>query len=416
MKKPIWTWLPESNVPTLAGHLEVEGDAGRFTYHQSYMDTPLARTLDPLNLRFSRKLHGQAILENDGFPGVTLDAMPAGYGADRLKNKANRDLSQFDLLELGPPDGVGAIEVCDDIDRKLQWRPHSLGQLLTKLKDLEEDAPSSRAIRSLDDDDSTSAGGERPKITIVDDGKLWLAKLQDRGDTPHLPAREYAVMNIAKALGLNVPEIRFIQYEHREIFLIERFDRYGDPNQPGRHLFASAHTLLKLSKGSTRGDLRRSYLVFADQIRKWSGKGDDLHEDLQELWKRMVFNALVGNHDDHVRNHGLIHDGSSWRLSKAFDITPLPQFSGALAMSVSADGGVACTLENFLRSAAHFEMSLSESITWIKYASQKVSEDWRQQLQQAGVSAAYLKQIEPAFTLAEKWGSKPFLVDEAADL
>ena len=114
----------------------------------------------------------------------------------------------------------------------MAWRPHHLSDLTAQVELLDDDTPSSRAIRRMNDDDGTSAGGERPKATIEDDGSLWLAKLQDRGDAPHLPAREFVVMQMAAELGLRVPRVRFIRHDSHEVFLIERFDRAGDPRRP----------------------------------------------------------------------------------------------------------------------------------------------------------------------------------------
>lgn len=411
MKKNVWTWLPHSSEPVLAGQLEIQNEVGRFVYEKSYMDTDFANPLDPINLRFNKKPTGQSVLDYKGFPGVIVDATPAGYGADRLVAIAKRDLDAFDLLELGSPDGVGAIEVCSDIEKKLKWLPHSLEDLISRLHDLEEDAPSSRAIRRLDDDESTSAGGERPKVTIESEGKLWLAKLQDRGDTQHLPAREFVVMKMAESLGIDIPEIKLIREGHREIFLIERFDRIGSPKNPQRHLFASAHSVLRLPAVAVRGDSCRSYLVFADGMRKWVGKSDALQADLRELWMRMAFNALVGNHDDHPRNHGLINDGRGWRLSKAFDITPLQTFSKSLAMGITASGVTTCSIENLLLATRYFDVNLEEAATWLFEASKYISESWRSQMRQSGVSDSYLDNLAQAFSFSEEVASDISLVE-----
>lgn len=413
MTTPVWTWLPGSTEPVLAAHLEVHASQGRFCYEQSHIDTPNARALDPIQLRFSRKSSGMAVLKDGGLPGVVSDAMPAGYGADRLHARHDRQLTPLELLELGPPDGVGAIEVCHDIARKLAWQPHTLDELRAHIQELEDTAPASRAIRRMQDDDTTSAGGERPKLTLQHQGKLWLAKLQDRGDAPHLPAREFAVMRMAAELGLQVPEVRFEMHAGREVFLVERFDRAGNPLRPQRHLFASAHTVLGLDSRTLPGDARRSYLVLADHMRRWISDEAACQQDLHELWRRMAYNALVGNRDDHPRNHGLLHDGTGWRLSKAFDITPLPTFTGLLAMNVSADGSQICSAHSLLSSAPHFGMSLRDASTWLGNAAVHVAQQWEPQLRDLGVAAAHTAQFEPAFVLATELAKEPEALDEA---
>jgi serine/threonine-protein kinase HipA len=415
MKTPVWTWLPGSADPVLAAHLHLEAGQGRLSYETAYMEATRARALDPMQLRFSRKGSGIPILKDGGLPGVLQDAMPAGYGADRLKATHQRDLSAMELLELGPPDGVGAIEVCQDIARKLAWRPHTLAELVDHIQTLEESAPASRAIRRLWDDATTSAGGERPKVTLLSDGKLWLAKLQDRGDAPQLPTREYVVMRMASELGLQVPEVRLEQHAGREVFLIERFDRAGDPLHPQRHLFASAHTVLGLDGNTLPGDARRSYLVLADQMRRWITDAQACRQDLQELWRRMAYNALVGNRDDHPRNHGLLHDGRGWRLSQAFDITPLPGFARVLAIAVAADGSQACTLHTLLKAAPHFDTTVHDAATWLAKAAVHVAQHWQTYLRTNGVPAAQTAQFASAFDMATEMAEHPDQISEAAD-
>jgi serine/threonine-protein kinase HipA len=414
MTTPIWIWLPSACAPVLAATLELGNGQGRLRYEAAYMEMAAALPLDPVVLRFSRKAAGVPIGKNGGFPGVIMDAMPAGYGADRLHARNERELSPLELLELGPPDAVGAIEVCCDIERKLEWRPHALDELRQRMEELEDSAPSSRAVRRLDDDGMTSAGGERPKVTLHHDGRLWLAKLQDRGDAPYMPAREFTVMQMARELDLQVPDILLERHGEREVFLIERFDRCGDPLQPQRHLFASAHTVLGLEAATQRGDPRRSYLVLADEMRRWISDEAALQQDLQELWRRMAYNALVGNGDDHPRNHGLIHDGAGWRLSKAFDITPLPTFVGILAMSVSADGSQEASVLNLLGACAHFGVDLREAATWLGDAAAHVANGWEAGLRAAGVPAGHTAQFAPAFRLAAGLAEDSDQLDEAA--
>lgn len=400
MKTPVWTWLPGASDPVLAGQLTMIAGQGKLWYEQAYMDMAHARALDPIQLRFSRKNTGIALLQSGGLPGVVADAMPAGYGADRLHAQHDRTLTPLELLEFGPTDGVGAIEVCRDIERKLAWQPHTFDELRTHIQELEETTPASRAIRRLLDDATTSAGGERPKLTLQHQGKLWLAKLQDRGDAPHLPAREYVVMHMASNLDLQVPEVRLETHAGREVFLIERFDRAGNPLRPQRHLFASAHTVLGLGANTLPGDARRSYLVLADQMRRWISDPQDCQQDLQELWRRMAYNALVGNGDDHPRNHGLLHDGTGWRLSKVFDITPSPTFNSILAMSVAADGSQECSAHNLLSAAPHLGMSLRDAAAWLGNAATHVAQSWEQLLQAQGVPVPRIAQFRPAFAFA----------------
>ena len=415
MSTPVWTWLPGSSEPVLAAQIDVDAGGGRFVYEADYKKMPGARALDPLHLRLGRGAAAIKLPGEHALPGVIQDAMPDGYGRDRLQARHALELGPLELLSLGPPDGVGAIEVCRDIETKLRWTPHTLQALIEQVQGLDEDAPSSRAIRRMNDDGGTSAGGERPKATIEDEGSLWLAKLQDRGDAPHLPAREFVVMQMVAELGLNVPRTRFIRHDNHEVFLIERFDRAGDPRRPQRHLYASARTVLDLDAGALPGDARRSYLVLADRLRRWIEDEQHCRQDLTELWHRMVFNALVGNHDDHPRNHGLLHTGEGWRLSPVFDVTPLPGFAGLLALSVLPDGSQDCSAHNLLSVCSHFGVELPEAVTWLGNAAHHVASHWQQRLRDQGVQDGYVARFQPAFVMATELAEHPEQLATAAE-
>ena len=412
-RAPVWVWLPGRTEPVLAAEVSVDPHGGQFVYHPDYLARPDAVSLDPLRLRKSPR--PVRTLGVPGLPGVLVDAMPDGYGADRLHARFGRDLSALELLEWGAGDAVGAIAVCTDIEAKLRWRPHRLDELAHHLDALDDDDPSSRAIRRLSEDADTSAGGERPKLTLQADGTLWLAKLQVRGDAPHVPAREYAVMQMAADLGLNVPRTLSLRQGRHEVFLVERFDRHGDPHRPGRHLFASALTVLGLVKNPVPGDPQRSYLVLADQMRRWIGDGENLDLDLAELWRRMAFNALVGNKDDHLRNHGLLNTGDGWRLSPLYDVTPLPTFDGLLSLAVLPDGSQDCSPRSLLSVTKHFGLEPHEAADWLLDAAAWVAEQWRPRFRDSGVPEARLAQFAAAFQIAEAIAEAPDAIAKALD-
>ena len=361
---PVWVWLPGRAEPVQAGELAGVGPGARFAYLPDYLGRPDAVALDPVELRLTRKKRGMVLGASDGLPGVVRDAKPAGYGADRLEAQAGRALTPLELLERGVPDGVGAIEVCADIQAKLDWQPKALDQLQSLAQELDAAAPASRALRRLDEDLDTSAGGERPKATLVHDGRLWLAKMQSRGDRPAMPAREFVAMRLARMAGLSVAEVELHTFGAHQVLLVERFDRAGDPRRPQRRLFASAHTVLRLAPQAVRGDPQRSYLHLGDRLRIWARDCEDLAGQLHEVWRRMAFNALVGNIDDHPLNHGVLHGGVSsslgWRLAPAFDITPAvaarsgPAEDGPLlSMATGVDGSARTSVVQLLAAAGH---------------------------------------------------------------
>ena len=271
---PVWVWLPGHDTPVEAACLSLERMA-RFSYRLDYLSRADRLALDPVELRLTRSARGIAITAADGLPGVLRDAKPAGYGADRLNAQAGAELSPIELLERGVPDGVGAVEVCADIERKLSWVPKGLDDLKVLAEELDAAAPASRALRRINDDLDTSAGGERPKTTLVHEGRLWLAKMQDRGDRLCLPAREFVAMRLAKLAGIDAAPVVLHSFGSHQVLLVERFDRSGDPYRPQRRLYASAHTVMRLPLAAVRGDPRRSYLNLGDALRVWArGRAD----------------------------------------------------------------------------------------------------------------------------------------------
>ncbi len=175
-----------------------------------------------------------------------------------------------------------------------------------------------------------SLGGARPKASVVDtDGSLWIAKFPSTRDRHDLGAWEMITLSLAKAARLRVPSGKIMRLGSQyRTFLIQRFDRSTDGVR--RH-FASAMTLTGRMDGddATTG---ASYLDLADVILR---HGVDVEADLLELWSRIVFNMLVSNTDDHLRNHGFLHvPGRGWALSPAYDMNPVPQADG-LKLNVS---------------------------------------------------------------------------------
>lgn len=431
-RTPVWIWLPGQTEPVLAAEIQPDGRQYRLTYDADYRQRDNAVALDPVHLR----LGTARAAVSDELPGVIQDAKPSGYAADRLNaqwpQQYARDLTEMELLEVGPGDTIGAIEVCRDIERKRRWRAKPMDDLMREIEILEEDAPASRAIRRINGDQATSAGGERPKATFAHDGSLWLVKMQDRGDRAGMPALEFTAMSLAGQAGIRVPRIALQTAGRHQAFMIERFDRHGDVDHPARLLYASAHTLLKLRRDSVRGDARRSYLLLAEALRRWNppAAGEALERQLHELWCRMAFNALVGNVDDHARNHGVLHNGEAWELSPAFDITPIwrpteaqagqPVEAMTLALATGVDGGCHANIERLLAAAEYFALSPEAAATYLVETATMVADQWEQTLARAlapvdgawrtGDAAAVIASVRPAFGMSQFIADDPDLV------
>lgn len=162
----------------------------------------------------------------------------------------------------------------------------------------------------------SSLGGARPKANVVDEaGNLWIAKFPSKKDEYDIGAWEMVEHDLAKICGINVPDAKVMRLsEHGSTFLSKRFDRLPDGTRI--HLM-SAMTALGMIDGNNDGI---GYLDIAGQLEMISA---DPQNDLQELWRRLAFNVLTSNCDDHLRNHGFILKKDGWHLSPAYDLNPV---------------------------------------------------------------------------------------------
>lgn len=185
-------------------------------------------------------------------------------------------------------------------------------------------------------------------------------------------------MRAARAAGIDAAEVEFHRDGAHQVTAVKRFDRavQGD-TQVLRHGFASAHTLLRLDSTTLRGDPARSYPYLAAELQRWCGaEGVDVKAMKRELWRRMAFNAICGNGDDHPRNHGVLCVDGRWALSPAYDIAPYITFNGSLAMSITRDGHMRAARWALLRDCDTFGYEEDEARAWIDCAVDTMTRTW----------------------------------------
>lgn len=312
------------------------GDVFSFAYHEGWLRRPDAFEIDP-GLQLAG---GEAYPANAaGVFRIFLDSAPDRWGRvllerrealrARAENRAARALGEWDFL-LGVHDAarLGALRFREgaggpflDDDGRHAAPPlatlHELEAAALALEDADaEDSPQYRAWLAALLAPGTSLGGHRPKANFTDpDGSLWIAKFPSRQDRRDVGALEMLVHQLAAEAGIEVPPARVLRLGsgHRT-FACRRFDRADGR----RRFFVSAMTLLQREDGSGG-----SYLDLADFVRT-RGSANQIAADLRQLWTRMVFNLLVRNTDDHLRNHGFIYDGGGWRLAPAYDVNINP--------------------------------------------------------------------------------------------
>jgi serine/threonine-protein kinase HipA len=211
-------------------------------------------------------------------------------------------------------------------------------------------------------------------------------------------------MTLARMCGLEVADVRYELAGSHEIVLVKRFDRKIVDGGVQRSLFASAATVLRLRSDQTPEDPDRSYVKLAYELQRWCGdENQSFAEQQRELWRRMAFNALVGNYDDHPRNHGLLYRNGSWTLAPAYDVVAFPRRRGVQAMAVNRAGGRTATPESLVVDAGSFSFTASEAWDALQTMAHTVHSSWRQlYIDRCGMSEENLEGQRPAFELAEQ--------------
>ena len=206
-------------------------------------------------------------------------------------------------------------------------------------------------------------------------------------------------MSLARECGLDVPPLDLRRVLERDIYLIQRFDRISHGNWMERRHFASGLTML----GAHESEVSRfSYADLAGAIRQY---GTQVRHNLHELFRRMVFNILVTNDDDHLRNHGFLFDGGGWRLSPLYDVVPKPQvgLERRLVLGVGPEGRNA-TLQNALADTAVFDIAPDDAASVVEKMRRIVAACWERQFIDAGVSVADRGRFATCFRLANDTG------------
>jgi len=372
---------------------------GTFTYGRRYLERPAVVALDPFHLPLSTR--PMRFTKLKGIPGAVRDASPDAWGARVIHAKLQRpeaDIHEIAYLLNGPDDGAGNLSFGLTVQPPAPGRPfnrtHQLAALIDAAQKLEEDGRLPHEV--LEElEPGTSMGGARPKVTVEDDHKIWLAKLPEKGDRHNMQRIEHATLELARAAGLRVCEARLERVGPRDVLMLERFDREWNPQASAywRHGFVSGLTVLDAKDGYL-GRERWSYPLLADELRRWSVKHA---EDRRELYRRMIFNAMVTNNDDHPRNHALLHTRGGWRLSPAYDIVPIPMVSVErrdLALEAGRFGRAA-SLYNLLSRCQAFGMGVDEARASID-AMLAVVRAWREFFADRGVDVKSIEMPEQA--------------------
>lgn len=240
----------------------------------------------------------------------------------------------------------------------------------------------------------SSLGGARPKASVAaPDGSLWIAKFPSKNDDVNIGAWEMVVHDLAMLCGLHVPEAKLECFsKNGSTFLTKRFDRNGK----NRIHFASAMTLLGKTDGASAAD-GSSYLDIASFIRKY---GAAPKKDLQELWRRIVFNMAVSNTDDHLRNHGFLLSDEGWLLSPLYDVNPSAD-GDILSLNVDQSSNL-IDFELALSVAKLYELTEKQAEEELKEIKNIVEINWKKTAQKYNLNRSEIEAMSPAFDMSFK--------------
>ena len=393
MRQLLEVYLDVAGKPTLVGSCRFlakgVSQSSAFEYASSWLSHPKAFALDPAHLPLQTSLLYFSSTKS-ALPGVSRDGAPDRWGRILIKRafrKAgeNRALSEIDYL-LSVSDGtrIGALryklngqaEFSQAIGSHRIPPLVSLPALLNAADAVASQTDTAADIRLLLHEGSP-LGGARPKSAVLDkDGSLAIAKFPKPDDDRSIPHGEVLALTLAAHAGIRVSTARLINVAGRPVALIKRFDRDGAKRIP----FLSAMSLL----GANDGD-EATYTDIAECIRMYSAQPK---VDLHELWRRIVFSVMIGNLDDHLRNHGFLYAGDGkCQLSPAYDLNPVPAADKARELSTwISEEGPDANIDMALRAAPYFALSASDSHAIVDQVAAAVR-PWRTVARRIGMSA-----------------------------
>ena len=319
------------------------------------------------------------------------------------RNAGKAQLGEMDYLLHSPDDRAGALGFGLNRTPPAPRRQFNQTLDLEKLQAIadaivaDEELPADAATGQVEELMliGTSMGGGRPKAVVEDADGLWLAKFNRNDDKWNNARVEHAMLQLARNCGITTAESRVVTVGGRDVLLVKRFDREKAENGYLRARMVSGLTLLRAEELPSARD-NWSYVLLAEEIRRASSQPD---ADAKELFKRMCFNALISNIDDHPRNHAIIAKNRDWKLSPAYDLTPAAPISVErrdLAMAIG-DAGRFANAENLLSQCQRFLLKPETASKLIKEMAKGVKQTWYQVARAAGVSEAHCELISGAF-------------------
>jgi serine/threonine-protein kinase HipA len=412
----VYITLPGKTEPVTAGRYQLDLNrqgvaVGQFVYGRSYLERNDRVEFDPVELKLQVPPFRTTRLR--GNFGALRDSSPDAWGRKLIETRlGNTSPTEIQYLLNSPDDRAGALGFGLNVKPPAPVRDFNrtidlvrLIQLADEIVAAEKD-PNAPAPAGADAEQAerlmragTSMGGARPKATIEDEGALWLAKFPHHDDRWNNPRVEHSMMTLARECGISCADTRMTTVGNKDVLLVKRFDRHKIDTDYLRSRMVSALTLLDADDTPDTIEKRQkwSYLLLADEIRR-AATGTQA-KDLPELFRRVCFNALISNTDDHPRNHAIVAKDTSWSLSPAYDLTPNPMIAlerRDLAMAFG-DWGRYANRTNLLSQCGRFLLSKDAATKIVDDMSAKIKSSWYSTCRQSGVSERDCELIRSAF-------------------
>jgi serine/threonine-protein kinase HipA len=374
-------------------HDRLDRNLGEFSYAGSWLRNEHGRSfpLDPVNLPLSSETFFTT--KRGGLPGVLADTTPDRWGQRLLHLTRQSPMSTSNLLLATGDERVGCLAFSQSPQPPAaapSFLPFGTRAQIANAFD--------RIVKGEDADPKflalyragASLGGVRPKAVVEHDGHLWIAKFSRHDDEIDQCAAEHATMRLAAICDIQAAQTQLIDVgAGRRALFVKRFDRSPAPGFCPTAHFISALSLLDIDETSMEG----SYAQIAGVLRR---HGAAHLRDREELFRRMLFNVLCGNRDDHLKNHALLRDQNGWRLSPAFDVVPQTAIVERVqAIAVGMLGGIP-TIENCLSCCGEFGLSQDAAKTIAGRMVERVR-NWRDAFRALAVPAATIDRLAGVF-------------------
>ncbi|WP_068876807.1 MULTISPECIES: type II toxin-antitoxin system HipA family toxin [unclassified Phenylobacterium] len=425
MNRSIGIFLGDNARPVGVLRYDQQGarESAAFEYTAEWLQAVDGFDLEPGLRRVTGPQFHRKAKDGSVFHGALADTEPDGWGKRVIRrDHAKRRQAQIDAGEKVEPRPLNSLDfllAVDDVSRvgalrlrdengTFQRAPEDGKRTTPPLIELAQLLAATRAVETNQDTVAdlaylrgrgTSLGGLRPKCTVRDaDGTLCIGKFPSVQDGHTVTKGEVLALHLARRAGIDAADARIVMSDDAPVALIRRFDR---PPGGGRLMYVSAATML----GAETAD-DHAYTEIVDALRQHGARPE---ADAEELWRRIVFSVLISNVDDHLMNHGFLHeDQGRWRLSPAFDINPFPDRARELKTWVSEDTGPEATVRAAMSVLPYFRIPAERGRTILGEVEAAVA-GWRETARNLGLTKDELDGLAAAFEHEEREAARQAL-------